>query len=1319
MLSGNTRYKAAGVKKKSYKYCELFNAIELGVIYQNSKGVIIEANPAAEHILGLSGEQLIGLDSSYKGWKAVREDGSPFPSDEHPSIIALTTGKKVEDTVMGIFNPRLGQHRWISINAFPEFAGKSRKPTRVFTTFNDITDRVQYKESFHETEDHYLTLFNAVTDAIFVHEVYKNNTLGRFIEVNDVACNRLGYTHQEILAIAPEDLDDPDSGIDIRPFVKRVIAGENVTFEQVHKAKDGRKIPVEIHSQLFKLGSKNVVLSLVRDITERKRAENAIRENETKFRIAFDNAPTGMSIINSDGQYIAVNPMLSKMFGYSEEELLSGTLQNITHPDDIERGNLWIKKMIDGDRSEPEFEKRYIHKDGHIIWALVRAQWIYEDDGSPRMSVAHILDITDRKQAEEALQASERRFRAMIEHSTDAITLVAQDGKVIYESPNVAVITGYTTDERLGRSGFETIYPEDRQCILKVFKRVAETPGSSESTQFRAVRKDGSVWWAEGTATNLLDKPYINAIVINYRDVTERKIAEEKLRLTQFGIDHSQIGIFQVGDDGDILYANEHACKNSGYTRDELCKLKIWDLDANLNMDGWRNRRNRTKKQGSIAIETMHKRKDGTMFPVEVAIDLVEFDNKKISISFVKDITDRKEAEKILRESEERFRRIFEEGQFGIAIADTSFRFINANPAFCKMFGYTRKELKSVTFSDITHPDRVENDRELVLALTRGEIDQIKVEKLYVRKNGELLWGSLISTTVRGPDDKVLYYLSMVQDITDRKKSEEALHRQNREYHSLNEEYLAQNEELVKSLQRIQNINKELKAAKRKAEESEKKYRATFYTSPDAINISTLDGKYVDVNSGFVEITGYTYHEVIGKSTDELNIWAKPDQRKSLINGLKENGVVDNLEASFIMKNGEIRTGLISAVIIPVNGKPHILSIARDISYRKKMEEDLVRAKEKAEESDRLKTAFLANMSHEIRTPMNGILGFTELLRVPELTGEQQQKYIYVIQQSGLRMLNIINDLIDISKIEAGQVEVKMERTNINKMIDSLYAFFKPEAENRNLQFACVKDISFVESLIITDETKLSQILSNLIKNALKYTDSGQVIFGYSKKNNTLEFYVKDTGPGIHADLQEKIFERFRQGDNPGIKAYDGAGLGLSITKAYVEMLGGHIWIESEEGHGSTFFFTMPYNAARRTPENGLSDITTPAIALSDITVLVADDDTISRLFLEELLGRNGIRIVHAEDGQEALEIIRSNSGINLVLMDIKMPVMNGLEATRQIKKIRPELPVIVQTAFASESDRQRSLDAGCDDYVSKPINKELLLEKICKYCLV
>lgn len=378
----------------------------------------------------------------------------------------------------------------------------------------------------------------------------------------------------------------------------------------------------------------------------------------------------------------------------------------------------------------------------------------------------------------------------------------------------------------------------------------------------------------------------------------------------------------------------------------------------------------------------------------------------------------------------------------------------------------------------------------------------------------------------------------------------------------------------------------------------------------------------------------------------------------------------------------------------------------------------LKKAKEKAEESDQLKSSFLANMSHEIRTPMNGIIGFADLLKEPGLSGEKQQTYLKVIETGGKRLLNIISEIIDISKIESGQMEVHIKPTCITELFEETFLLFKKEAENKNLHLSFINNAPESGERIDTDKEKLYSILTNLLKNAIKYTDQGSIEYGYNRKDNFLEFYVKDTGIGIQADRQTAIFERFIQADIADIQARQGAGLGLSITKAFVEMLGGEIWVESSPDKGSTFYFKLPCQIdeqAITAPETNSLPI--PAqIPTNKLKILIAEDDEASEILIEITVQDIGKEILKARTGKEAIKICRSHPDIDLILMDIQMPDLNGYEASKQIRQFNQKVTIIAQTAFGLAGDREKSIAAGCNDYISKPLNKSELLALILKH---
>ena len=400
------------------------------------------------------------------------------------------------------------------------------------------------------------------------------------------------------------------------------------------------------------------------------------------------------------------------------------------------------------------------------------------------------------------------------------------------------------------------------------------------------------------------------------------------------------------------------------------------------------------------------------------------------------------------------------------------------------------------------------------------------------------------------------------------------------------------------------------------------------------------------------------------------------------------------------------------------------------LSIREHLEEEVRRrtqqlkiAKEKAEESDRLKTSFLANMSHEIRTPMNGILGFADLLKEPGLSGAEQQNYISTFEKGGKRLLNIINNLVDISKIESGLMELSIAETNIMQQIDYIASFLRPLAEKKGLQLFVHRSPSESNAIVYTDREKVYAILTNLVNNAIKYCEDGFIELGCISTASDITIYVKDTGIGIDPERQTAIFDRFVQADLADVEARQGAGLGLSISKSYVEMLGGRIWVESNSEldsqlKGSVFYFTLPFYFEPN--EKQLDELFYEENQKDSerrrLNIVIAEDDKTSEILLGIILDSIAGKVYKTTTGAETVDVCRMNHDIDLVLMDIRMPVMNGYEATRQIRAFNRKVIIIAQSSFALEGDKELAIAAGCDDYITKPIQEKVLMELLEKH---
>ncbi len=495
--------------------------------------------------------------------------------------------------------------------------------------------------------------------------------------------------------------------------------------------------------------------------------------------------------------------------------------------------------------------------------------------------------------------------------------------------------------------------------------------------------------------------------------------------------------------------------------------------------------------------------------------------------------------------------------------------------------------------------------------------------------------------------------------------------------------------------------------------ESLERYRALFNLSPVGIQLSNENGFIDNVNDTLCRMLGYTPNELIGQ---HVAIFVSQENIHSINENIKLilDGAILKYETKSLRKDGrKLDVELSEASVILPDGTTGIMTIVVDISERKLVEKELIIAKEKAEESDRLKTSFLNNISHEVRTPLNGILGFSSLICDPTLSLEERIKFSEVISHSSEELTSIIDDIISISTIEANQEKVDESEIELNDFMDKLYRQIKENAALKSIDFNFYTSLKEPQSKILIDEAKLHQILSRLIDNALKHTTRGHVKFGYNLEKDNLVFYVNDTGCGIPKEYHEVIFKRFMKIESDPTIIHRGNGIGLSICKAYVELMGGTISVESTPNEGATFYFALPY---RPVNQNHIEEPAQVKKENGSKTILIVEDEYSNYLLLQMYLMPDDYIILFAENGKEAVDTVINNPNIDLILMDIKMPLMDGLTATALIKKIRPDLPVIAQTAFSIEGDYDKIMAAGCDEYISKPILKDRLMCIIKKY---
>jgi PAS domain S-box-containing protein len=1059
------------------------------------------------------------------------------------------------------------------------------------------------------------------------------------------------------------------------------------------------------------------------DITVRKLAEKALQDKNNLLERVFDSNFDLIALADLEGKFTLLGKS-HKILGYDNDYLIGKNVMEFVHPEDVE---FVIKEFThfleSGEDRMVEYRNKRI--DGTYLWFETIGTILKDEKGNPEQILFNTRNITERKQAEEALHKSEASLHAVLHSTADGILAIGKDKKVLYANERFAEFWRIPSD--ILESGDDSI------LLLYVINQLSDPEGflhkvqelySSDKESFDTIGfQDGRVF--ERLSRPLLSGSEIAGRVWSFRDVTERKQAEEELRQSEEK--HRRLfetmsqGVIYQAADGSIVSANPAAENILGISLNQMQGITSmesrWKMitEEGKNVPGNKHPAMialRTgKKEGPVTRGIYIPEKDEYVWLSITATPLFKpGEDKPFQVYAVLDeISQKTRSQQLLKESEERFQRMLALIPDMISIHDKDFNIVYSNwKGFAAVDEAKRKHYTKCykTYRDLD---------EICPDCRAKEVLRTKNPFHTEAELPDGMWIDLRVIPVVDTNGEVELFAEWVRDITDQKQKEIK-------------------EKVLFEIANVTFVSEDLETM--------------------VANIKQLLSKLIDTKNFYValydeknDLFSIPYE---ADEKDQIETWPADKSMTGLVIKKKKAVLFKKHAILRLMEAGEIEqigtmcevwlgvplysgTDIIGVLAVQDYHNPNTYDkggvevleyVSSQISMavqRKKFIEELKHAKEQAEESDRLKSAFLANMSHEIRTPMNGILGFADLLKEPGLTSEEQQNYIEIIGKSGKRMLNIINDIVDISKIEAGLMKLHINDSNINEQIEYVYTFFKPEAENKGIKLSFRNTLPAKDAIIQTDREKLFAILTNLVKNALKYTKEGTIELGYQVVETygraSLQFYVKDTGIGVPKDRQKAIFERFIQADIEDKMAYQGAGLGLSISKAYLEMLGGEIWVESEEGKGSTFYFTLPFNTGmasetidQQSASSGSND------DIRKLKVLVVEDEEISEMLIDKYIKMFGNEILKAGNGVEAVEICRTNPDIDLILMDIRMPVMGGYEAAEQIREFNREVIIIAQTAYGLTGDREKSLKAGCNDYIAKPFNKTELQEMIQKH---
>lgn len=1003
--------------------------------------------------------------------------------------------------------------------------------------FNDTLDKLK------ESEERFRFLTESTFEGIIVH---RN---GIVIDTNDSFLRITGFKREELVgnnilfsAYSEEDRNNLIKNIGkthAKPYVARL------------RRKNGQGYYAEIEGLDVRYKGEDVRIAAIRDVTERVRLQKELQEGKRKLQDLIGNLPGVIytALNNKDWDILFMSEGSRELLGYDAEVFMKGELKfaDVIHPEDRER--VWDKTQEQIKRnSKFQVEYRVITKTGKVKWVWERGARIWNED--KEFLEGFITDISTKKKAEQDLLNSEKRLKILSNSSFEAI-FVTEQGICTDQNSTAGKLFGYSREEAVGRVATDWIVPEDRakvaQNILKNYTGVYEATG---------LRKDGSRFPCEiqGISTVIEGK---KVRITALRDISERKNAEkerveneEKFRSI---FENKGTATAIIDQKGFILLANQKCEELFGYRQKDLESGLSWmDLahpeDMRMIAEQQSLRYSKDKKALS-SYEIRIIGKDKNVLDVLLNIDLIPQSGNRV-VSLI-DITERKNAERELKASEERFKNYIEYAPFGIFVADETGRYVDVNKAAEEITGYSREELLKINLLDIISPEYRSLAGEAFMNLVKFN-EAVSIELEYIKKSGEVrVWhvNAVLSSENR--------FLGFTRDVTELK---------------------AYQDELIEK-------NRQLLIQKEKVLENEERHRFLFENMTQGVLYHNKNGEIVYANKAASEILGLSQEQLRGKSAK--------DPRWKSINEDGSQCTAENHPASITLKTGKAVYNQKMGVYIPENDRYTWLNITSQPKFRKgdkepwqvmvtfeditsamEREKELQMAKEKAEESDRLKSAFLTNMSHEIRTPMNGILGFTSLLLEAELPEEDRKTYLKIIEKSGERMLSTINDIIDVSMIEAGSVNKTITKVNIDSILADLHSFFRREAEAKGLELTMNKE-GGADSLF-TDEQKLISILTNLLKNAVKFTHKGKVEINYSVFAGVFKISVKDTGIGIPEDKIKAVFSRFNKVDSSNSQFYEGSGLGLSISKSYLKLLGGSIRLESKEGEGSCFYVELP-----------------------------------------------------------------------------------------------------------------------------------------------
>ena len=1150
----------------------------------------------------------------------------------------------------------------------------------------DITAWHEAEHALQESQNFIKNIARTIPSVIYIYDIEED----KCIYLNDRINHVLGYTSADTAAMEGNFFSSIVLNDELQHLYchlyKMIKAQDNEVVEAEYRVqhKDGSIRHLFCRESVFKRRQDGEVLQVIGaadDITALRQKNQELVRQKDFYETILNLIPSDIAVYDKDLRYLFVNPA-AVTDEQIREWIIGKTNEEYSHyrnvpPERFENRSNHLRLAME-EKRHVAFEEKLVDKKGNATYHIRSLSPSLSKAGEVELLIGYGLTITDLRKAQEVIILSEAKNRAILAAIPDLIFIFNGDG-ICLDMKNVDQEQLLVPiDQVIGNSILNLLPGQLGEQMWGLIRKVLDT--EAPEVIHYDLQLPGGLHYYEGRLIKY-SQEYVMIII---RDTTEEHKAAQEVRekneFIRLVIDTSPSMIYVKDGKSTFILANQELANLFDMPLEEVVGISTTDVTSND--EGTRqlldaDRQVIERRQEVKVIDRFVKRSGEEIWLNTIKRPLITSDGQVHVLGISTNITEQRLASQRLEQSEELYRLLSENSKDTVSLHNLDGSYSYVSQAAEEMYGYPVAELLQMQPSAIIHPDDLQMVRQGGYLQAIRDNKNATVVHRTIKKDGSIIWLETNMKPVRDKEGNIVKLQSASRDITLRRAADEAL------------------------------------------KYSEKKYRDLITFSQAYICTHDMEGRILSVNLYFKKMLNYEESELLGTYIQNLFPEKHHYNFPQYMQAFADKSVVDGVLSIFNRENEQRFLYFQSYKVEEAKNESYIVSIAQDITERMLAERELIKAKEAAEESARVKENFLANMSHEIRTPMNGIMGMAGLLFKTPLD-DNQKNYLKIIRQSTDNLLVIINDILDIAKIEAGKLELEEIPFNINDTVKAAFQTLTYKAEEKDIAYID-QPLSLKQPVLLGDPYRLNQLLLNFLNNAIKFTEEGSVtlsgeVLDEDDEQLTIAFSITDTGIGIPKDKQEYIFEGFTQAYASTVRKYGGTGLGLSICKNLVEMQGGRIWVESTEGEGSTFKFSLTYRKSAQDSDFIQQKDEMDYSSLGSLRVLLAEDNEINVFLAQSIMQGWGFEVAVAHNGLEAVELARQHL-YDVVLMDIQMPELSGIDATLAIRALpdraKASVPIIALTANALKGDAEKYLSSGMNAYLSKPFEEDKLFLKI------